>query len=405
MTIDMLAGEPHFIDHLLPVWNALGPLQGRFYIGGRHCKKSTVRYAETVVGNCHTLKYADALGDGIPLIVASKGDLLFARSRKAIIYMEHGAGQSYVGVTAANYVGSSWRPGCVGVLTPGPRSLAMHEAANPLGPPAVGIGCPKLDGWLGAQPTEPGLVVVAFHWDTPGVPEMRSAMPWYISSLEALAERFNLAVHCHPRAREKFVPIFEAMGLRYIETADEVFRKASVLCQDNSSLMYEFAALGRPVIALNAPWYRRDVEHGMRFWSHVPGRQVDDPTELAEAIAEAAPMAQDERDRVLGHVYTAIDGKAAQRAVQAAVAFLDADSEAQKTLRLHECDECRRRVPLVARVRKIVGGGIGDGPICWPCAERLLAVLPEAPDSGWVKGSGWRIGDLRKIERNLAPTP
>ncbi len=44
------------------------------------------------------------------------------------------------------------------------------------------------------------------------------------------------------------------------------------------------AYLFRRNITLNAPWYRRDVEHGLRFWDNPPGRMVDGPDQLLDMI-------------------------------------------------------------------------------------------------------------------------
>jgi hypothetical protein len=50
-----------------------------------------------------------------------------------------------------------------------------------------------------------------------------------------------------------------------------------MLIADNTSMLYEFAYLGRPTAVLNAPWYRREASHGLRFWDAIPGQMFDDP--------------------------------------------------------------------------------------------------------------------------------
>jgi hypothetical protein len=80
-----------------------------------------------------------------------------------------------------------------------------------------------------------------------------------------------------------------------------------VLIADNTSLLYEMLYLGRKVVALNAPWYRRDVEHGLRFWEHAPPGQVDNAAELVEQIDADFPdrlgQIVERELAISGHVY------------------------------------------------------------------------------------------------------
>jgi hypothetical protein len=97
-----------------------------------------------------------------------------------------------------------------------------------------------------------------------------------------------------------------------IVDADTVRRRASVLVADNTSLAYEMAHLMRNVVTLNAPWYRRDVEHGLRFWSHPPGTQVDSPDELYDLDLLKLEWSPEPAEAAYGSSFN--DGHAGMRA-------------------------------------------------------------------------------------------
>jgi len=203
------------------------------------------------------------------------------------------------------------------------------------------VGCPKLDPWhRSASPSYAGgpgheevrqrVVAVTFHWACSLVPETQWALPHYRPALTPLLAALrgvgaDLLGHGHPRAWRPLRAEWGRLGVPAVADAARVLDQADVLVGDNTSLLYEFASLGRPVVVLNAPWYRRHVEHGLRFWNHVPGRQVDHPDELPGAVLAA--LADPDGDRTVREAavaaaYAHIDGRAAARAAAAIMEVL-----------------------------------------------------------------------------------
>lgn len=340
MLIDFHASEAQYADHLLPIWRALdASVRGKFFHMGRlrdYMLSIGVDAADLEHGRPH-------VRDGL-IVVASWQDLLMARHRPAVM-VNHGAGQRYAGDAAAanhgSYSGGEGRETVVLNICPSERDAAVCRAAQP-GVPAVAVGCPKLDSLHAHAATGDGertgistsrerrrvgpvTVAVSFHFPLKLCPESFWAFPHYEKALIDLAadsERgFELIGHGHPRAFEKLRRFYRQISVEPVQRFAEVCERADVYVCDNSSTIFEFASLDRPVVVLNAPWYRRDVEHGLRFWEAADvGVQCDEPADLRAAISlaiEDPPYIAEVRRRIVDGIYAHRDGKAALRAAAA----------------------------------------------------------------------------------------
>jgi hypothetical protein len=78
-------------------------------------------------------------------------------------------------------------------------------------------------------------------------------------------------------------------------------------------------SLGRKVVWLNHPEYRREVQHGGRFWTwpQRAGVQIDRPESLMQLDLAAL-------ERATWHPYAFADGHASERAVSALISILGA---------------------------------------------------------------------------------
>lgn len=334
--IDLFASEPQYLAHLAPVWRALRPDErGTCYV-----LPAVARDARGA--GCSPLRVVRQAPprEARPILLAAFADVQVAKGRR-YVYVEHGAGQTYVterwGPNHPSYSGGHSHDRAVLFLCPSERVAERWRAAYPR-IPAVAVGSPRLDSLTGARsdrggdgtpPSPAPTVAVSFHWDaTVLCPETRSAFQWYAEALPALAERWRLLGHWHPKWGERLRRWYDEHGIEAVADFAVVARRASVYVADNTSTLFEAAALGIPVVVLNAPWYRRDVEHGGRFWEWTQvGVNVDQPAELEPAVAVALAdpdHIRDARDRVVGQVYAYRDGRASQRAAAAIRTVLEA---------------------------------------------------------------------------------
>lgn len=323
MRLDAYASDTHYADHLAPIWTELpDEARGTFYA-------HNPRLAD-YLDRTHLI---DARATGPPmglelLLVASYRDELRGRARE-VIFLEHGAGQSYGDLGDGSYAGDKPRPNVRLYLAPNELVAGRARPTVTNGTVAI-VGTPKLDAYHLDPPAPRGarapVVAFAWHWDATIAPETRTALPHYRRHLGTVADYFggaNIIGHGHPRLWPQRSHALEATYLRFGITpyrhARTVLDEADLLIADNTSLLYEFASTGRPVLVLNAPFYRRNVHHGLRFWDLIPGLQVDHPAELVDRAVQALedPLEVRElRTAVLEEVYPLADGRAAERAAE-----------------------------------------------------------------------------------------
>lgn len=337
MKLTFFAGRlPHFAEHSAPIWHALPPeYRGSFHALGRAAKRATELGIDPIVQKVPR--------NAEMVIVASFEDYR-AVSPSPVILVNHGAGQTYKdgkGIDHPSYSGGSNRERVVLFLGPSERDAEVSRLAYP-GARSVAVGVPKLDPFhlrkrdceaSFVQRSVPPVVAFTFHCDTHVVPETRWAWPFFKNAITDLARRqselpFKLLGHCHPRFYNYMEKAWRALKVEFEPDSMKVLERADCLVWDNTSFGYEFSSLDKPSVVLSPPWYRRDVEHNLRFWSHIPGVECDDPANLKAAILLALgdpPNLQKRRREVVKDVYSgiALDGRATERAVSAIVELLD----------------------------------------------------------------------------------
>lgn len=285
MKISFFARRAHYIDHIAPIWNALPVAR----LGEFVTTEDLRAYASNLIGPDRIVIYDGQTVPGSnPVLTAAYGDMIRAgkNPHRRIISCEHGTGHAFG--TAAYPDGKGKRDRVDLFLMPNEYTARKSQSVRST--PCEVIGTPKMDEYIpAARPVlaDPPTIAIAFHWNSgnPDPPESGNAWEHYKDILPALARRYKVIGHGHPLSADTFRPAFAQAGIEYVENFRDVLKRADVYINDLSSTMYEFLITGKPVIVLNAPWFRRDVHWGIRFWEWSDvGINVEIPEGLFPAI-------------------------------------------------------------------------------------------------------------------------
>lgn len=333
--VDAVATHVHYAEHMLPIWLALPEEhRGTFYAAKKTERFLQSKKVDAVAFSRRSRKIP--LSDNLTLVASFRDLKISNTSKRATVYMQHGTGQAFQGSEGGNTGHIPTRLDAVSdtrlYLTP--STYHIEQMRDFTASPIVPIGCPKLDEWHLRPPkprSDPPVVALAFHWDRHTFPETRSGWDFYRPHFHLLTEmrdagEIELLGHGHPLMRDVFMPGYRKHKIPFVKHFTEVLEKADILLNDASSVLFEFASVDRPVVVLNTPWYRKHVDHGLRFWEHADiGIQVDKPeTELQDAIRNTLlydPNKQ-QRHAAVKAAYEFTDGKCAERAVEAILEVL-----------------------------------------------------------------------------------
>jgi hypothetical protein len=329
-SFDFFARRRYYIDHMAPIWNAL-PADRR---GLFHVTEDLVDYARGELDDAQIVivdGYTPS-GDN-PILCAAYADMSRAARNKQrkIVTIEHGTGHGF-GTDAYPNAEKGKRDQVHLALMPNDYTAAKARAVRPTRVEV--IGTPKMDEWAPFElqefpETDEPVLAIAFHWGDrrSRPPESGSAFEHYQDILPELARRYHVIGHGHPLATPAHREAFEQAGIEWVSDLREVFRRADMLINDLSSILYEFLVTGKPVIVLNAPWFRRGVHWGIRFWDYAEvGVHVAGPDELFHAIEwttdHYGTVREAERRQAVHDLYPYL-GCSAQRTADVLVAYLD----------------------------------------------------------------------------------
>jgi len=296
--INFFTRSSHYMDHMAPIWPYIPErMKGQWVIAAKdieaaHKNQIPERDLHIVRGQRYR--------DGIPIednglmLVSAAGDMTIAKKHcpgsTHLAMMEHGVGLVFPNNAAyAGNIGS--RRFANLFLAPNSKIQALTARKFPQTPNII-IGTPKMQLLRDFRKNSSRdrakevTVAIGFHWDGNTIcPEAGNCFDYYREWLPMLNAKWKLIGHCHPREVNTIVPYYESMGIEYVADFEDVVRRADVYVNDCSPTMYEAAALGIPVVILNKPEFRREVDFGIRFWDYTDiGPHVNHPEELMIAI-------------------------------------------------------------------------------------------------------------------------
>ncbi|MGI8425597.1 MAG: hypothetical protein ACR2M4_03170 [Actinomycetota bacterium] len=308
MRFDAYATEPHYFRAIAPILDAL-PAENRGQFFSFNFEYTPDAWAVS----------RGAPNTSNPVIVAGYRDLQMCGGRPAIM-VAHGAGQTYLDIgDHPSYAGGRSHENVILFISPGKAAASKWAAKYPQAK-SIAVGCPAMDHHFQSR-ARGNEIAVTFGWGPGGCPEMRSGAEFFMPGVAELSKRHEIIGTGHPRIIDPLAPLYRNLGIEVVRDPDEVLRRASLVVADNTSLAWEAASLGIPLVWLNIPEARRDVEHGMRWWKYAnSGIQCDEPRDILSAVesALADPVHQrNRRERAVKAVYQYTDGRSTKRTVDA----------------------------------------------------------------------------------------
>lgn len=321
MKFDFLARQGYLLDHLAPLWNELPEDQrGEFFVLGSRAQE----LAESRLKGGKVRDYLDEGPCGSNhIIVASYGDSIRAKTdpKRHVILMEHGIGLTFGKAAYADGLGQRALCSLIPVQS---QYIAnkVHPDLKHIPHPIIGV--PKLDKWFKPRvdpimPKKPTIAFAFHHGDKFSRPGgIGSAWEHYVDMFPLLPLQYRWIFHAHPASNPRLLESLKNWGLEYVEDLETVFNQADILINDCGSSAYEFCTTGKPVILLNAPWFDKKTQYGIRFWDYANiGHQVEGPDQLESIVDRVVQNPQEHltnRNRMM-HDLMPYGGMSTQRAI------------------------------------------------------------------------------------------
>lgn len=318
--------EKHHLDHIIDIYKAYKGEKSLFIPAKL---TAYVEDAEKVQAFDNNLKFKKTLNnlykkyrEDLKILVAKYGSvssLNAINTRYNLILMEHGCGQYY---DIRHYFWGrqhglrKFMHSVKYMLCPNECLANKIKKHNPKLKTYI-TGSPKLDRYTKQKTNnQRPLIVFSWHWECKVIPETTGGFNYWKGCLIEIGKKYNIALHGHPRIQRDVKIFARDNDIEHIESFDEVLVRADVYACDNSSTLFEFAAIDKPVIVLNNPWFRKDIEQGMRFWEYADiGVQCDDISDIEEAINKAIEDKEHKRVEYVPKIYPYL-GESVDRTIE-----------------------------------------------------------------------------------------